>query len=99
MPKIDSGSISPRNLQKLPMDLPLLKYISPYPMFGFYMLFCDDGNQDLLNDFLTNVLPETPESVFQMERKRWIKEIHTRFLQMPAFKKQEHELETHFDKW
>ena len=34
------------------------KYINPYTDFGFKKLFGEEGNKDLLIDFLNQVLPE-----------------------------------------
>ena len=179
------------------MEAAVPKYLNPYTDFGFKKLFGEEGNKDLLIDFLNQLLPEKhqiaeltlgnaealpdmpserkaffdihcksasgerfivemqkaevqffkdrslfyttfpireqanqgiwdfrlepvyfiaildflydeSEEVAKFRRDVCLKDqdcevffdkLHFRFLQMPAFKKQEHELVTHFDKW
>ncbi len=38
-------------------DFPMAKYINPYTDFGFKKLFGEEGNKDLLIDFLNQLLP------------------------------------------
>ena len=39
------------------MDVVQSKYINPYTDFGFKKLFGEEGNKDLLIDFLSQLLP------------------------------------------
>lgn len=39
------------------------KYLNPYTDFGFKKLFGEEGNKDLLIDFLNQILPpKTPDT-------------------------------------
>jgi predicted transposase/invertase (TIGR01784 family) len=45
-------------LHKTKFNFPMAKYINPYTDFGFKKLFGEEGNKDLLIDFLNQLLPE-----------------------------------------
>ncbi|TAE03546.1 MAG: hypothetical protein EAZ97_01340 [Bacteroidetes bacterium] len=75
----------------------MAKYINPYTDFGFKKLFGEEGNKDLLIDFLNQLLPDV--SLKDQDGEVFFDKLHFKFLQMPLFKLKENELKSKFDKW
>ncbi|TAE01000.1 MAG: hypothetical protein EAZ97_04330 [Bacteroidetes bacterium] len=75
----------------------MAKYINPYTDFGFKKLFGEEGNKDLLIDFLNQLLPDV--TLKDQDGDVFFDKLHFKFLQMPLFKLKENELKTKFDKW
>ncbi len=91
-----------------------VKYINPYTDFGFKKLFGEEGNKDLLIDFLNQLVAILDFEYDEEEERRKFRrdvalkdqdgdlfydKLHFKFLQMPLFTKKEDELESRFDKW